>query len=154
MKICPDCKAENKDSNRCCSNCQKYIGNVESTADDYSTAERQIAAVEKRLRRRKYLSLAVFLLFYLIYLGFYAYLYYDVLGSLNRWYGLLPAYIPCLLVFLFPYDWAYGKLRGLFHKEPRPLSEHATIFFKVLAWAYLFILYCETFNVLNRAAKH
>lgn len=153
MKICPACRAENKDANRFCANCQKYIGNVEPAASADS-AKVLIQNVERRARRRQFISIGLFLLCYLAYLVFYAYLYYDVLGSLDLWFGLLPAYIPCLVVFIFPYDRFYVWIRRKLHKEPAHLSEYATIALKAAGWIYLFIMYCATFNVLNVAVKH
>ena len=57
---------------------------------------------------------------------------------------------PRLCLFIFPYNRAYQWFLRKRRKAVKPLSEYWTIFFRVLAVAFLFVLCIEMYNVLAR----
>ena len=104
----------------------------------------------KRLRVRNTVALTIFLVCYSAFLIFFATVCYKIYSDLYYWLMMFPWYVPCLCLFIFPYNRAYQWILRKRNQPLRPLSENWTIFFRVLAVVYLFILCIEMYNVLAR----
>ena len=149
MRICPKCQTVNKNENMVCANCQEYIGAV-PIVDDPDYGKRMVEHEMKRLRMRNTVALTIFLVCYSAFLIFFATVCYKIYGDLYYWLMMFPWYVPCLCLFIFPYNRAYQWILRKRNQPLRPLSENWTIFFRALAVACLFVLCLEMYNVLAR----
>ena len=149
MRICQKCQTVNKNENMLCANCQEYIGSA-PVVDDPDYGKRMVEHEVRRTHVRNTVALIIFLVCYAAFLIFFATVCYTIYGDLYYWLMMLPWYIPCLCLFIFPYNRAYQWFLRKRRKAVKPLSEYWTIFFRVLAVAFLFVLCIEMYNVLAR----
>ncbi|WMJ24390.1 hypothetical protein RBG61_06900 [Paludicola sp. MB14-C6] len=148
MKTCPKCNAVNKDSQRLCVNCDSYLGNVASEYDD-DYAEKVIMRSNRKSKTRSIITTVLFLLFYCSFLVFTMILSYDIFGGLERYFRYSLLYIPCLILFLFPYNKVYCWYRKKKKKDESYLADSFIAIFKAVAWIYLICLYVGTFQMMN-----
>ncbi len=139
MRICPKCGTVNKNENVLCANCQEYIGAVK-IEEDHDFAKNMVEKAARHAKTRNVVALVIFLTVYLSFLFFFAYLCYDTYGSLYYWMIQLPWYIPCLLLFVFPYNRVYQWYLRKKNKPLRVFDEYWTIAFRVAAVLYLLVL--------------
>ena len=149
MRVCAKCGTVNKDERVICAECQSYIGAVKVTGDS-SYAKQSVEAVAKKTQRKNLIHM---ILFIVIYLSLGACMIPACLaahGNLNRLLILLPFFIPCAVLFFFPYDRVYRMILRKRGKPDRYLSESWTIFFRVLAWLSLVVMYVQFYDNLAR----
>lgn len=149
MRICPKCQTVNKNENMVCANCQEYIGSA-PIVDDPDYGKRMVEHEVRRMHVRNTAALIIFLVCYGVFLIFFATVCYTIYGDLYYWFMMFPWYVPCLCLFIFPYNRVYQWILRKWNRPPKSLSEYWTIFFRALAVAYLFILCLEMYNVLAR----
>lgn len=153
MKVCPKCQAVNKNQNILCASCQEYIGAAE-IIDDPTYGRRIIEHEVRRVKIRNTSALVLFLIVYAGFLIFFGTVCCTVFGDLQYWFAMFPWYIPCLILFLFPYNKTYQWVLKKRRKPIKPLSEYWTIFFRAAAVIYLFLLCVEMYNTIARHSPH
>ena len=139
MRICPKCETVNKDENVLCANCQEYIGAVAIT-EDHDFAKNMVEKASRRVKIRNVIFLVIFLAVYIGFAIFFAKLCYETYDSLYYWLIQLPWYIPCLILFVFPYNRVYQWYLKKRKKPARPFDEYWTIAIRSVAVIYLFLL--------------
>ncbi|MEG2814490.1 MAG: hypothetical protein RSA79_07795, partial [Oscillospiraceae bacterium] len=122
MKICPKCQANNSDKNKQCVECQSFIGNVEiSIEKDFM---KNVMKREKTSRIRKRIIIATAIaLYYICYNIWSASCCYKMFGNIDNYLKLLPLYLPCILIFFFPYDKLYCYIRKKMKKPQKHISD-------------------------------
>ena len=103
MRICLKCQTVNKNENMLCANCQEYIGSA-PVVDDPDYGKRMVEHEIRRTHVRNTVALIIFLVCYAAFLIFFATVCYTIYGDLYYWLMMLPWYIPCLCLFIFPYN--------------------------------------------------
>ena len=149
MRVCPKCQTVNKDENVICANCQEYIGSVPVHSDPYY-GKRMIDHELKRQHIRNMIALGIFLFCYGVFLAFFATVCIAIYGDLYYWLMMFPWYVPCLLLFILPYNRIYQWILRKRRKPAKPLSEGWTVFFRSLAVLCLLGLCLEMYNTLAR----
>jgi hypothetical protein len=148
MKICPKCNAVNKDTQPLCVDCDSYIGNV-SPIPEGNYIDNAIAKSHRQSKIRKIVFTTLFLAFYGFFVFFTMTLCIQIYGDLKRYFLYSLLYIPCLILFFFPYHKVYCWYRKKRKKPEKYLSDTIISMFKAIAWVYLVILYMGTFDMLN-----
>lgn len=147
MKICPKCKAVNKDTNKVCSNCGDFIPrNSDYVDNDYASTE--IIKQSKRSTKQKVIINLSFVLFLIIYNIWAIAMNYVEHGSLEYYLPLVIWYIPCLIIFLFPYDKVYCHYRKSKNKPPKHLSDFILLIFRSIGVIFTIFLYIQNLNIL------
>ena len=139
MRVCPKCGTVNKNENVLCANCQEYIGAVQ-IEEDHDFAKKMVEKAARHVKIRNVVALIIFLAVYIGFAVFFANVCYETYGSLYYWLIQLPWYIPCLILFVFPYNRVYQWYLKKKNKPLRTFDEYWTIAIRVVAVVYLFLL--------------
>lgn len=147
MKICPKCEAINKSTNKICSNCGEFIpSNSHYVDNNYATIE--ITKQSKRSTKRKIIINLCFIVFLIIFNIWAITMNYVEHGSLEYFLPLVLWYIPCLIIFLFPYDKVYCYYRKRKNKPTKHLSDFVLLIFRSIGVIFTVYLYIENLNIL------
>lgn len=150
MKICPNCKSVNGDENKFCSECSKYIKGVEIIADD-GAITRAVDRASKREFHIKVTAIIIFTIIYAAYNVWAIFMNLKLFGNIDSYLALSVWYIPCIILFFFPYDLVYTFCKSKFGKNKqnnKHLSDFVLMGFRSIAVLMLIWLYIKTYDIL------
>lgn len=146
MKECPECKAFNKDTNKYCSNCLKYLSNVESKSDA-GYVDNLLKIQHKRHLKKRVIVASALLAFYLVFNCWSAMVCYDMFGNIDKYLQLIVWYLPCLPIFFFPYDKVYCFIRKKRNKPTKHIPDTFVVTYIAVGVLYLVIMYSQTYSI-------
>lgn len=147
MKVCPNCGMANNSKARYCNQCEAYLGTVPIETEEV-TVEQMVSRQDRQSRIKMILIGCCFILFFLIYNIWAVWMNLRVFGHLTYYFKLIPWYIPCLIVFFFPYDKVYGMIRKKQRKTEKHLSDFILMIFRSIAVLGLIQMYVSTYDIL------
>lgn len=147
MKICPNCKAQNSDRAISCVECDKYLIGVDAIDDDI-TVKSVFEKSERKAFKKSLIIIIVVIGFFILYNIWAVWMFNKVFGSLTLYYPVLIMYIPCILMFLYPYDWTYRKVRSVLKLSDKGIPDWLAMIFRAAAVIFLLMLYARTYEIL------
>lgn len=148
MRTCPNCNAINSDKNKFCVECNQYIANVKSNKDESYILD-TIKKQQNQIFRKVWIVYILIGLFYFAFNIWAAIMCIDIHGDIKWYLYLLPLYIPCFIIFFFPYDKVYCKYRKKKEKPERHLSDFTLSMFHCVGVLYLLVMFFVIFDMLN-----
>lgn len=146
MKICHHCQAVNGNDNKHCSECQGFIAN-DPIKDDANFVAERIKNSNRQVFWSRFIRYGIIVLFMLVYNAYIAYVCYDLLGSLEKYWALVVWYIPGFLLCFFPYDKVYCAIRKKMKKPQKHLSDFFYMFPYMLSIIYLFVMFQQSYDI-------
>lgn len=148
MKICPVCKAPNKDSNASCLDCGHFLGGTPSV-EDQEYLKSQLDRAARKGSRRKLLLILLGIVAYAAVQLFFLYLHHSTFGHIEFWSRQVWLSIPAALIFFFPYDGCYSRILRAMGKPEKHLPEYVRIGPVILGVFFLFFIIQHNYQMLN-----
>lgn len=148
MKICPVCKAPNKDSNASCLDCGHFLGGT-PVVDDQGYMDAQLNRAARKGSRKKLLLILLGIVAYALLQLFFLYLHQSTFGHIQFWGRQIWMSIPAAFLFFFPYDRCYSRILRAMGKPEKHLPEYIRIGLVILGIVFLFFIIQHNYQMLN-----
>lgn len=135
MKVCPNCKVHNKNKSNFCANCGERIETIKKPKQKDNTTYYNAIVVEpqeKNPRHHKVVFSLLFVLVFILYNIIAITMNYIVFGSLEFYLPIVFWYVPCFIIFFFPYNSLYRYFRKKHNKPAKSLPKLITLLLRAI----------------------